>query len=213
MPFCFPVVTRTHVSDDDSCNDDALVGGIIFLHDITEDRATVFADNHAWPVKYFDSPALLQHLFLTTGKWDMKFVQSNKKKYNDREKDLKQMPAWRRLLNRGATSCQYEGNYESAWKVIDKVLEMDALRAQLLRKEFNMIQGKMPGLQRPKPGFWRMFRNLFSRVSVSSWSSRASVTPSSSPPIKNKYRSESRIVIVAYALFIRAGVWVRVSFI
>ena len=141
-------------------------------------------------MKYFDSPALLQHVFLTTGKWDLGFVQSNKKRYDDREKDLKEMMAWRRLLNRGATSCQYEGDYESAWKVIGKVLEMDALRAQLLRKEFNTIQGKLPGLQRPKPGFWRKFRNLFSRVSVSNWLSRAFMTMSSSPRIEKQILSQ-----------------------
>jgi hypothetical protein len=137
-------------------------------------------------VKYFDSPALLQHLFLTTGKWDMNFVKDNRKYYAEREKSLKGMPAWRRLLNRGATSCQYEGNYESAWKVIGRVLEMEALRAQLLRKEFNTIQGKMPGLQRPKPGFWRKFRNLFSRVSVPFWQSGALITPSSRLLVEGK---------------------------
>ena len=195
----FPAVSLTYLADDNSCNDDALFGGIIFLHDITEDRATVFADNHAWPVKYFDSPALLQHLFLTTGKWDRKHVQENRKKYEEREKNLKQMPAWRRLLNRGATSCQYEGNHESAWKVIDKVLEMEALRAQLLRKEFNMIQGKMPSLQRPKPGLWRKFRSLFSRVSVPFHPGGALMTPSSRLLVEEVLFDDC-IVIVAHAL-------------
>lgn len=147
-----------------NCDDNVWVAGIIFLHDITEDRATAYADNHAWPIKYFDSAALLEHIVLATGKWDLDFVKKTRRFYEAREEKLKEMVAWKKLIVRGAELCRYEGDYESAWRTINTLLEKDAVTLQLMRKDFTMIQQKMPMLKRPKAGFWTKFRNLFSRV-------------------------------------------------
>lgn len=153
------ILTRT------SCCDDGLVAGIIFVHDITEDRANVYADTHAWPIKYFDSPAVLQHLVLATSKWDLDVAKRNLRKQEEREQDLREMPAWRRLLSRGASMCRYEGDHDTAWNAIDKLLKMPALRVANMRRDLNTLHSKMPHLQRPKRALERMAR-MFSDLSL-----------------------------------------------
>ncbi|KAJ3510413.1 hypothetical protein NMY22_g15985 [Coprinellus aureogranulatus] len=123
----------------DNCNDDALFGGIIFMHDITEDRARVYSDALAWPIKYFDSPHVLQHIVLTTSKWDLDLVKENMKRFIDREKDLSEMQTWKRLLIRGASLCRYAGNTDTAWDSIQALLQMNMLQVALARKDFNAV--------------------------------------------------------------------------
>ncbi|KAJ3534582.1 hypothetical protein NMY22_g6862 [Coprinellus aureogranulatus] len=128
---------------DDNCEEDALVGGIIFIHDLA-------GGDRLWPVDCFDSPALLQHLVYTTSGWDQDFAQKYKKLFIEREQELRRTSMWRKMLKRGAVLRRYEGNRDSAWGVINALLEKPALEAALVQKDLYAMSERL-ALRRPKP--------------------------------------------------------------
>lgn len=150
-----------------SCDDDVLFGGIVVLHDIAEDEATMYTNTQPWPVKYLNSPDLLQRLILTTGKWDQTLVREDIGKYAKRAHALSELPAWKGLLDRGASAGRYDGNPRSAWNVINPLLGMNPLGVQEMRKQFRTVQEMLFAKPLPKPprGLVWLIRSFFERAS------------------------------------------------
>ncbi|RXW11679.1 hypothetical protein EST38_g14176 [Candolleomyces aberdarensis] len=134
---------------------DTKLGGILYLHDITDDRGGLPYQNGTSPVMRFTNPELLKHLMLASGKWDRQRPEEN---FERREKELV-ATVWKRLLDNGAKSHRFLNTQESAWMILDELLQTQPLQVDVLQRELKRIQD----LQTPskkKNGFRGFFANL-----------------------------------------------------
>jgi hypothetical protein len=140
------------------CSADALFGGIVYLHDITQDRAVTYGPS--WPVGYLSRPEPARHLLLTTVKWDRAVSGPD---YAERENELRR-GVWKGIGEGGAKICRFSNTKSSAWDVINTLLELQPLELQVLQKELDRIRRATskptPPMQR-KGIFARLFGFLF----------------------------------------------------
>ncbi|THU96281.1 hypothetical protein K435DRAFT_858681 [Dendrothele bispora CBS 962.96] len=119
-----------------SCAPDVDVGGIIYLHDISQPRT----NKTKCLLDGLSSPETIKHLLLTTTKWDGRL-----REYEPREKELKRK-TWQKLLDRGAQISQFGNDRltgtESAWKVINMLLKQGPLELGILQQDLDRIAGK-----------------------------------------------------------------------
>lgn len=140
------------------CSSDVLFGGIVYLHDITQDRVgTTYGPS--WPIGYLSRPEPAQHLLLTTVKWDRAELVSGPD-YNRRENELRR-GVWKGIGDGGAKICRFRNTNSSAWEVINTILELQPLELQVLQKELDRIRraATKPAAPRQKKG---IFAKLFS---------------------------------------------------
>ncbi|CAA7263275.1 unnamed protein product [Cyclocybe aegerita] len=141
-----------------SCSLDVSFGGVVYLHDITQDRVA----KH-WPMDYLKSPEPAKHLLLTTVKWDRD--STGTESYTARENELREN-VWRRVLAGGARICQFRNTRDSAWEVINNLLRLKPLELHMFEQELNRLSGhairgtakppaKKKGIFAKLFGFWR----------------------------------------------------------
>ncbi|KAF6749531.1 hypothetical protein DFP72DRAFT_912860 [Ephemerocybe angulata] len=150
----------------DHCGPNVKVGGILFLQDITIDRATEYEKAVIpWPVIHLSSPELVKRLLLATGKWDRDAQGHNN--YYDTEEKLKRTPAWSRMINQGAQLCRFEGDTKSAWTVLNQLLDMEPQPIQLLQQNLTRIKERFQQQVKKQPkrkGLLNMLKGLLSRL-------------------------------------------------
>jgi len=121
------------------CTEDTKFGGIIYLHDITQDRA---AFGPFWPIGHLPSPEPVDHVLLTTTKWD-KLKTAEELEVGPQRLSELEREQWQRLIRGGATLCRFENTQDSAWKVVDTLLNIEPLDLEILRRDFDRIQKTM----------------------------------------------------------------------
>ncbi|KAF5325899.1 hypothetical protein D9611_000783 [Ephemerocybe angulata] len=154
------ILKRVNAWLDENCSQDVRIGGIIFLQDVTVDRASEYNAHSTWPVNCLSSPKLVQRLLLVTGKWDID--QGRHHEYQRTEELLKKTKEWSMMLSRGARLRRFEGNADSAWTALNQVLEMDPQPISLLQNNVFKIGNELN--RERKPGFFRKLKGLFSRI-------------------------------------------------
>ncbi|THU87668.1 hypothetical protein K435DRAFT_867056 [Dendrothele bispora CBS 962.96] len=145
-----------------SCKLDVRVGGIIYFHPINQSRIS----ETNWLLNYLSSPEPVQHLLLTTTKWDGRLTE-----YEHRERELKHK-AWKGLLDRGARTSQFRNDLspESAWKVINMLLDLEPLELRILKRDLDKIcagNGNTAHNTKPRKGLFSKLFRLFGLVRFS----------------------------------------------
>jgi len=146
------------------CTKDTIFGGIIYLHDISQDRA-VFGP--FWPLKYLLRPEPVDHVLLTTTKWDR--LETRAVGFQ-RSSELER-GQWEVLLSGGAKLCRFDNTQDSAWNVVDTLLAIKPLDLEILRSDLDRIQKGMAILKarlaRPKRAFFAfIFDFIKSKVRI-----------------------------------------------
>ena len=146
------------------CSANTLLGGIIYLHDITIQRP-VFAP--AWPIGYLNRPEPAGHVLLTTGNWD-RMTDVDERAANVREEQLK-TSAWKAVVNGGAKTGRFLNTHDSAWMAVETLLNLDPLKLHVLQKELERCASfarKVPKRRPPRKGFFSFLFGLFGRSQV-----------------------------------------------
>ena len=149
------------------CTEDTIFGGIIYLHDITRDRATF---GPSWPIGYLPSPEPVDHVLLTTTKWDKLKTPEELEVGPQRLSELERVQ-WQRLIRGGAMLCRFDNTQDSAWNVVDTLLAIKPLDLELLRRDLDRIHKTMAVLKarlaRPKRAFFAfIFDFIKSKVRI-----------------------------------------------
>ncbi|KDR82110.1 hypothetical protein GALMADRAFT_264377 [Galerina marginata CBS 339.88] len=144
-----------------SCNSDVQFGGIVYLHDITASRVQKEFDAAALALRTLSRPEPASHLLMTTVKWGR--VQQDPRAQK-RELEL-QANSWKKILDGGAHLCRFADTKDSAWEIVDKLLQKEPLELLVLQQELDRIHrfipSRPPRLHKEKKGF---FAQLFSRL-------------------------------------------------
>ncbi|KAJ3527697.1 hypothetical protein NMY22_g9686 [Coprinellus aureogranulatus] len=120
------------------CSLDAQFGGIIYFHDITQDRGAM-EYNQTWPAAYLTDPEPIRHLLLVTTKWDHIPAPPYAANYEEREERLSRT-VWSRMLGRGARIMRFMNTEDSAWMVLLQLLELQPLDLHILQKDLMRIK-------------------------------------------------------------------------
>jgi len=107
-----------------------VLGGVIYLHDISQDRFFGSARRNLEMFNRLCGDAALDKVVLGTTKW-------NRLSPNDgsrREAELKEVH-WKEMVNKGSQVRRFEGTQESAWRVVSVFLERASQRRQNLGEE------------------------------------------------------------------------------
>lgn len=95
-----------------------VLGGVIYLHDISQDRFSGTAKKNLEMFHVLCGDAALRKVVLVTTKWDRLREEHGK----NREKELKTIH-WQSLIKNGAHVHPFRGNYQNAWEIIDLFLK------------------------------------------------------------------------------------------
>ncbi|KIM39589.1 hypothetical protein M413DRAFT_29297 [Hebeloma cylindrosporum] len=107
----------------------ALVGGVLYLHDITIKRFTSTASNHLNLLSGLCGEDCMKKTVLVITNWDSVTIDESSKLR--REKDMKEKH-WKPIIQQGATVHRFLRNRDSAWAIIDMLLKSDDLQKPLL---------------------------------------------------------------------------------
>ena len=94
-----------------------VLGGVVYLHDISHDRFSGTARRNLEIFRHLCGDAALNKVVLGTTKW--KRVPPNDG--TRREEDLKAI-YWKDMIDKGTAVCQFRGSNKSAWELIDNVI-------------------------------------------------------------------------------------------
>jgi len=94
-----------------------VLGGVIYLHDISHDRFSGTARRNLDMFHYLCGEEALNNVVLGTTKWGRVTVDDG----NRRERELKDIH-WKPLIDKGSMVRRSKGDLESAWDVIDVLL-------------------------------------------------------------------------------------------
>ncbi|TEB18245.1 hypothetical protein FA13DRAFT_1803900 [Coprinellus micaceus] len=148
------------------CSLDARFGGVIYFHDITQDRGAM-EYNHTWPAAYLTDPEPVRHLLLATAKWDRVPAHPHAANYEERE-DILSRTVWSRMLARGARVARFANTTDSAWMVLSQLLELQPLDLHILQKDLMRIKsrGQVKGFGKKKT-FFSWMAGLLSKLFMS----------------------------------------------
>jgi len=150
------------------CSVDAKFGGVVYLHDITEDRVGA-TFGPSWPIGYLARPEPARHVLLTTVKWDRVNVNPDLGLAADRRERELTTSSWKRVVEGGARTCRFLNTHDSAWKVVDTLLQRDPLELHVIQRELERIRKacKKPRKLKQGRGFFAFLFGLFgSKVRV-----------------------------------------------
>ncbi|TEB21442.1 hypothetical protein FA13DRAFT_1799812 [Coprinellus micaceus] len=139
------------------CSRDAQLGGIIYFHDITQDRGAM-EYNQTWLAAYLTDPEPVRHLLLATVKWDRVSAPPHTVNYEEREDRLSRT-VWRGMLDRGARVARFANTQDSAWAVISQLLERQPIDIHILHEDLLRIRarGEIKGAVKKK-GFSAIYK-------------------------------------------------------
>ncbi|KAF8891141.1 P-loop containing nucleoside triphosphate hydrolase protein [Gymnopilus junonius] len=95
-----------------------VLGGIIYLHDISDDRLSAAAHTHLSLLKNFCGVTALKNVVLGTTKWS----KVTEGRGLEREKELKER-YWGPLIAMGSTVEKFDGKRESASRIVENILD------------------------------------------------------------------------------------------
>jgi hypothetical protein len=95
-----------------------VLGGVVYLHDISQDRFSGTAKKNLEMFHVLCGDAALKKVVLVTSKWGRLSIGDGK----SREDELKKVH-WQSLIKSGSEVRSFQGDYESAWDVINLFLE------------------------------------------------------------------------------------------
>ncbi|KDR82128.1 hypothetical protein GALMADRAFT_135492 [Galerina marginata CBS 339.88] len=99
-----------------------IVGGIIYLHDISADRYEEADKRNLESFRIMCGDAVLSKVVLGTTKWERVTTEIGTTEIGDeREKELKEKH-WKKLLSKGSTMRRFKDNESSAWEFLDVLL-------------------------------------------------------------------------------------------
>ena len=107
-------LTRYHVRYHDGMK----LAGIIYLHEISQDRITGTARKNLSLFKKLCGDGALQHVVLATTKWSR---LANANLGVEREKELKEI-FWKNMLRHGSSVSRFDGTQGSAQKIVREIL-------------------------------------------------------------------------------------------
>ncbi|KAJ2935185.1 hypothetical protein H1R20_g1950, partial [Candolleomyces eurysporus] len=111
------------------CSTDAKFGGILYLHSIDQDKCS----KRSCPVAEFPNCRSVEYLRLATTKWDR---QSPEQDFERREEELKST-VWKGSLEKGAKATRFLNTQESAWAILDELLETGSLPIAVLQQDLS----------------------------------------------------------------------------
>lgn len=119
--------------------------GIIYLHDISQARIAPGKDN----LDLFHKPSVVGNVILATTKWG----DVNPAVGQLREKKLSEL-YWTR-----SAVARFENTTDSAWAIVDRILEKDTKDVRPIQDELVKLLGRPP--QKTQTGMPRLFSLLF----------------------------------------------------
>ncbi|KAF4615160.1 hypothetical protein D9613_003468 [Agrocybe pediades] len=100
-----------------------ILGGIIYLHDISSDRLLESAQNHIKRLGHLCGGASFSKVIIGTTKWNHTTSQiRNREKHEELKQHLRPM------LEKGAEVKQFEGSYDSAVSFIEQIVKKPRLK-------------------------------------------------------------------------------------
>ncbi|KAF9555463.1 hypothetical protein CPC08DRAFT_712004 [Agrocybe pediades] len=139
---------------------DAKFGGVIYLHDISESKTQSAIGTTILTLLSVPEPS--KHILLATTKW--KKAMTDPEEHNARHSELVN-GAWKGITERGALVGKFEDpdSAESAWSLVDLLLDRQPLELQFAHSELTKVQQKLPTLrsQKRRGFFTRLFKRLF----------------------------------------------------
>ncbi|KDR69845.1 hypothetical protein GALMADRAFT_255666 [Galerina marginata CBS 339.88] len=113
----------------------AKIGGVIYLHDITNDRFSGTARRNLKLFQDLCGDDALQNAVLATTKWS--------RRTGDSEKHHQQLVTkhWKSLIDRGARVYRFDQGYESAWQLVHAIIGPSVSRQ--LNEKILLIQSEL----------------------------------------------------------------------
>ncbi|KAF4614557.1 hypothetical protein D9613_003469 [Agrocybe pediades] len=115
-----------------------ILGGVIYLHDISSDRFSGTARRNLETFKLMCGDAAMSKVVLGTTKWSRTTNGPN------REQELKERH-WKTMIEKGSQTCQFLDDYPSAWEFVDVILRRLALANVLeIQRELGIEKKTIP---------------------------------------------------------------------
>ena len=116
-----------------------MLGGVIYLHDISQDRFSGTARQHLETFNRYRRDAALNKVVLATTKWS-RLSESDGSR---REAELKEVP-WKSMRDKGAEVLRFLGDQKSAWDIVSVFLDR-ASESERLEKPLKDIRAEISG--------------------------------------------------------------------
>jgi len=116
-----------------------VLGGVIYLHDISQDRFSGTARQHLETFNRHRRDAALNKVVLATTKWS-RLSESDGSR---REAELKEVP-WKSMRDKGAEVLRFLDDQKSAWDIVSVFLNR-ASESERLEKPLKDIQAETSG--------------------------------------------------------------------
>jgi len=113
-----------------------VLGGVIYLHDISQDRFSGTARQHLETFNRHRRDAALNKVVLATTKWS-RLSESDGSR---REAELKEVP-WKSMRDKGAEVLRFLGDQKSAWDIVSVILNR-ASESERVEKPLKDIQAE-----------------------------------------------------------------------
>jgi len=110
-----------------------VLGGVIYLHDISQDRFSGTARRNLEMFNRLCGDAALDKVVLGTTKWSRLSQDDGSK----REAEL-QGVHWKEMVDKGSKVKRFTGNQDSAWKIVSVFLKRASEHRQELGKEISL---------------------------------------------------------------------------
>jgi gas vesicle protein len=110
------------------------LAGIIYLHRITD---SYMRESHLHNIRIFEAicgDQALKKAVLVTTMWDKGKTLADPQTHNKRERWLFDN-YWKRMINYGASTARFLNSSDSAWKIIDLILQHHETEVLLLQEE------------------------------------------------------------------------------
>jgi len=131
-----------------SCDYGMKIAGIIYLHEISQTRIATVKDN----LDLFHNPSVVENVILATTKWDDVTLDVGQL----REKEISQQ-YWT-----GPYMDRFLGTSDSAWTIVNRVLENNPNNILPIREELVNLLGSIPKTRKSQIP-WGFFTFLFKR--------------------------------------------------
>jgi len=117
-----------------------VLGGVIYLHDISQDRFSGTARRNLEMFNHLRGDAALDKVVLGTTKW----ARLSESDGSRREAELKEVH-WKSMLDKGSKVLRFMGDKRSAWDIVSVFLKRASERRQGLGQEiYFQIQEEIP---------------------------------------------------------------------
>ena len=136
---------------------DLQFGGIVYLHDLAQTRQSPSRKTAMTPAM-FSHPDIVRRVILATVKGD----DVTPSQADHREKQLKDK-TWQKAVKGGSQMCRFLDTKDSAWGIVDKILERGAIELSFIQQELEGIRTMVPRRVTP-PTSLRKMLNFFSRL-------------------------------------------------